>query len=129
MAVPRGTASDRSPPRPRPSQAPDIAGRHQSRGARPQSSSADIADGSRLVVIIAAPSQETSDRQIAEETAGIRAAGGEVVEIRPDPASGEAFGEDAMDGSRQPLVFAEGRRQGGAAAHEVNSRLERLAAG
>lgn len=104
-----------------------IGGRRYMDGAMRSATSADLADGSRLVVIIAAPSQTpASDRQIAEETAAIRAAGGDVIEIRPDAASGEAFGEDAMDGSRQGLVFEEGRRQGRAAAAEVHARLERL---
>ena len=107
-----------------------INGRRYMDGAMRSATSADLAGGSRLVVIVAAPAQtDLTDQQVAEETAGIRAAGGDVIEIRPDAASGEAFGEDAMDGSRQALVFEEGRRQGRTAAGGVNSLLQGLAAG
>jgi NTE family protein len=87
--------------------------------------SADLAEGSDVVVIVAAPSRnELTDRQIADETAAIREAGGSIVEIRPDAASAEAFGEDPMDGSRQALVFEEGRRQGRAIADRVSAALD-----
>jgi NTE family protein len=101
-----------------------IAGRRYMDGAIRSPTSADLAEGSDLVVVVAAPSRsEQSDRQIAAETADIRAAGGEIVEVRPDAESGEAFGPDAMDGSRQPLVFAAGLRQGRATASEVAARI------
>jgi len=77
-----------------------------------------------VVVIVAAPSRsEQSDRQIAAETAEVRAAGGVIVEIRPDAGSGAAFGPNSMDGSHQPLVFAAGLRQGLAAASDVAARI------
>jgi hypothetical protein len=66
---------------------------------------------------------ERSDSQIAAETAGHRAAGGTIVEIRPDVASGAAFGPNSMDGGRQPLVFGAGLRQGLAAAGDVAARI------
>jgi NTE family protein len=89
-------------------------------GATRSPTSADLAAGSDVLVIVAAPSRsEQSDRQIAAETADIRAAGGTIVEIRPDVESGAAFGPNSMDGSRQPLVFAAGLRQGHAAASDV----------
>jgi NTE family protein len=101
-----------------------IAGRRYMDGAMRSPTSADLATGSDLVIIVAAPSRnEQSDRQIAAETADIRAAGGEIVEIRPDAESGAAFGPDAMDNSRQPLVFGAGRRQGLAAASDVGARM------
>ena len=101
-----------------------IAGRRYMDGAMRSPTSADLAAGSDLVVIVAAPSRsEQSDRQIAAETAGIRAAGGEIIEIRPDAEAGEAFGPDAMDGSRQPLVFEAGLRQGLASSSEVVARI------
>src|SRR6266536_520614 len=86
-----------------------IAGHRYMDGAMRSPTSADLATGSDVVIIVAAPSRsEQSDRQIAAETADIRAAGGEIVEIRPDAESGAAFGPDAMDNSRQPLVFGAG---------------------
>jgi NTE family protein len=101
-----------------------VAGHRYMDGAMRSPTSADLAAGSDLVVIVAAPSRsEQSDRQIAAETADIRAAGGEIIEIRPDAQSGEAFGPDAMDGSRQPLVFEAGLRQGLAASSEVAARI------
>lgn len=103
----------------------NVDGRRYMDGAIRSSTSADLAAGSKIVVIVAAPSRtDLSDRQIASETSGIRADGGRIVEIRPDPASVEAFGEDAMDFGRQPMVFAEGRRQGRAAAAEVRAAFE-----
>ena len=101
-----------------------IAGRRYMDGAMRSPTSADLATGSDFVIIVAAPSRsEQSDRQIAAETADIRAAGGEIVEIRPDAESGAAFGPDAMDSTRQPLVFGAGLRQGRAAAKDVAARL------
>jgi NTE family protein len=101
-----------------------IAGRRYMDGAIRSPTSADLAAGSDVVVIVAAPSRsEQSDRQIAEETAEVRAAGGAIVEIRPDAESGVAFGPNAMDGSRQALVFASGLHQGRAAASDVAARL------
>jgi len=101
-----------------------IAGHRYMDGAMRSPTSADLATGSDFVVIVAAPSRsDQSDRQIATETADIRAAGGEVLEIRPDAESGAAFGPDAMDSSRQPLVFRAGLRQGRAAASDVAARI------
>jgi NTE family protein len=101
-----------------------IAGRRYMDGAMRSPTSADLATGSDFVIIVAAPSRsDQSDRQIAVETADIRAAGGEIVEIRPDAESGAAFGPDAMDSTRQPLVFRAGLRQGRAAASDVAARL------
>src|SRR2546422_9108981 len=54
-----------------------IAGHRYMDGAMRSPTSADLATGSELVIIVAAPSRsEQSDRQIAAETAEIRAAGG-----------------------------------------------------
>jgi NTE family protein len=101
-----------------------IAGHRYMDGAMRSPTSADLATGSDLVIIVAAPSRsEQSDRQIAAETADIRAAGGEIVEIRPDAESGAAFGPDAMDSSRQPLVFGAGLRQGHFVATDVMKRI------
>jgi NTE family protein len=101
-----------------------IAGRRYMDGAVRSPTSADLATGSDVVVIVAAPSRsEQSDQQIAVETADVRAAGGQIVEIRPDSESGAAFGADAMDSSRQPVVFEAGLRQGRAAASDVAARL------
>ena len=76
------------------------------------------------MVIVAAPSRsEQSNPQIAAETTEVGAAGGTIVEIRPDVESGVAFGPNAMDSSRQPLVFAAGRRQGRVAARDVTPLL------
>jgi NTE family protein len=101
-----------------------IAGRRYMDGAMRSPTSADLATDSDLVVIVAAPSRsEQSDRQIATATADIRAARGEIVEIRPDAESGAAFGPDAMDSSRQSLVFGAGLRQGRAAASDVAARI------
>jgi NTE family protein len=101
-----------------------IAGRRYMDGAVRSPTSADLATGSDLVVIVAAPPRsEQSDRQIAAETADVRAAGGEIVEIRPDADSGAAFGPDAMDSSRQLLVFEAGVRQGRAAAGDLAARI------
>jgi NTE family protein len=101
-----------------------IAGRRYMDGAMRSPTSADLATNSDFVLIVAAPSRsEQSDGQIEAETADIRAAGGEIVEIRPDAESGEAFGPDAMDSRRQPLVFAAGLRQGRAAAGDVAARM------
>jgi NTE family protein len=97
-----------------------IDGRLYMDGAMRSPTSADLAAGSDVVVIVAAPSRsEQSDRQIAAETAEVRVVGGTIVEIRPDVESAVAFGPNAMDGSRQPLVFAAGVRQGTAAARDV----------
>jgi NTE family protein len=97
-----------------------IARRRYMDGAIRSPTSADLAAGSDVLVIVAAPSRsEQTDRQIAEETAEVRAAGGTIVEIRPDAESSVAFGPNAMDGSRQPLVFAAGRRQGRATTTDV----------
>jgi NTE family protein len=102
-----------------------IAGRRYMDGAMRSPTSADLAAGSDVVVIVAAPSQsEQSDRQIAAETTEVRAVGGAIVEIRPDAESGVAFGPNAMDGSRQPLVFAAGVRQGTAAARDVTPLIQ-----
>jgi NTE family protein len=102
-----------------------IDGRRYMDGGMRSVTSADLAEGSEVVVIVAAPSRsELTDRQIADETAAIREAGGSIVEIRPDAASAEAFGEDPMDGSRQALVFEEGRRQGRAMADRVSAALD-----
>jgi NTE family protein len=101
-----------------------IAGRRYMDGAIRSPTSADLAAATDVVVIVAAPSRsEQSDRQIAAETAEVRAAGGVIVEIRPDAGSGAAFGPNSMDGSRQPLVFAAGLRQGLAAASDVAARI------
>jgi NTE family protein len=101
-----------------------IAGRRYMDGAVRSPTSADLATNSDVVVIVAAPSRsEQSDRQIAAETADVRAAGGAIVEIRPDAESGAAFGADAMDSSRQPLVFEAGLRQGRAAAGDLAARI------
>jgi NTE family protein len=101
-----------------------IAGRRYMDGAIRSPTSADLAAGSDVVVVVAAPSRsEQSDRQIAAETADVRAAGGTIVEIRPDAESGAAFGPNAMDDSRQPLVFAAGLRQGRAAASNLAARI------
>jgi NTE family protein len=101
-----------------------IAGHRYMDGAVRSPTSADLATGSEIVVIVAAPSRsEQSDKQIAAETVDVRAAGGEIVEIRPDAESGMAFGADAMDSSRQPVVFEAGLRQGRAAASGVAARL------
>jgi len=101
-----------------------IKGRRYMDGATRSPTSADLAAGNDVVVIVAAPSRsEQSDRQIAAETAEVRAAGGKIVEIRPDLESGAAFGPDAMDSSRQGLVFEAGRRQGGGAAGDVVTHL------
>jgi len=101
-----------------------IAGHRYMDGAMRSPTSADLATGSDVVIIVAAPSRsEQSDRQIAAETADIQAAGGEIVEIRPDAGSAAAFGPDAMDSSRQPLVFDAGLREGHAAASDVLARI------
>jgi NTE family protein len=101
-----------------------IAARRYMDGAIRSPTSADLAAGSDVPVIVAAPSRsERSDRQIAAETAEVRGAGGTIVEIRPDVESGVAFGPNAMDDSRQPLVFAAGLRQGRAAASDVAARI------
>jgi len=101
-----------------------IAGRRYMDGAMRSPTSADLAIGSDVVVIVAAPSRsEQSDRQIAAETATIRAAGGEIVEIRPDAESSTAFGPDPMDSNRQSLVFEAGLRQGSAWAGDIASRI------
>jgi NTE family protein len=101
-----------------------IAGRRYMDGAIRSPTSADLAVGSDVLVIVAAPSRsEQSDRQIAAETAEVRAAGGTIVEIRPDVESGVAFGPNAMDNSRHPLVFAAGLQQGTAAASDVAARI------
>ena len=101
-----------------------IAGRRYMDGAVRSPTSADLATGSEIVVIVAAPSRSAqSDQQIAAETVDVRAAGGEIVEIRPDAESRAAFGADAMDSSRQPVVFEAGLRQGRAAASDVAARL------
>jgi NTE family protein len=101
-----------------------VAGRRYMDGAMRSPTSADLAVGSDFVLIVAAPSRtEATDRQIAEETAGIRAAGGRVVEIRPDMAAIEAFGSDPMDGTRLPLLFETGRRQGNDASGDVIAGL------
>jgi NTE family protein len=101
-----------------------IAGRRYMDGAIRSPTSADLAAGSDALVIVAVPSRsEQSDRQIAAETSDVRAAGGTIVEIRPDVESGVAFGPNAMDSSRQPLVFAAGRRQGRAAVRDVTPLL------
>lgn len=97
-----------------------IGGRRFMDGAMRSPTSADLAAGSDLVVVVAVSSRsEQSDRQIAAETAEIRAAGGHIVEIRPDAESGAAFGLDPMDMSRRPSVFAAGLRQGHAASGDV----------
>jgi NTE family protein len=102
-----------------------IAGRRYMDGAMRSPTSADLAVGCDLVVIVAAPSRsEQSDRQIAAETAGIRAAGGEIIEVRPDADSSDAFGPNSMDASRQSLVFEAGLRQGRAVAGEIAVRLK-----
>jgi NTE family protein len=86
--------------------------------------SADLAAGSDLVVIVAAPRRsERTDRQVAVETADIRAAGGAIVEVRPDDDASAAFGPDSMDGRRQPLVIEAGLRQGREVAREVIAHL------
>lgn len=101
-----------------------IAGRRYMDGAIRSPTSADLAAGSDVLVIVAAPSRsEQSDRQIAEETSDFRAAGGTIVEIRPDVESDAAFGPNEWDGGRQPLVFATGVRQGTAAASDVAARI------
>jgi NTE family protein len=100
-----------------------IGGRRYMDGAVRSPTSADLAANCDLVVIVAAPSRSAdSDRQIATETAAVRAAGGEIIEIRPDEESGAAFGADPFDSQRQALVFDAGRRQGAAAARRVASR-------
>ncbi len=101
-----------------------IAGRRYMDGAVRSPTSADLATGSEVALIVAAPSRsEQSDQQIAAETVDVRAAGGEMVEIRPDAESGAAFGADAMDSSRQPVVFEAGLRQGRAAAGDLAARI------
>jgi NTE family protein len=106
-----------------------IAGRRYMDGAVRSPTSADLAANCDLVVIVAAPSRSAdTDRQIAAETASVRAAGGEIIEIRPDDESGAAFGLDPFDGQRQALVFDAGRRQGEAAAGRVASRDDSPAA-
>jgi NTE family protein len=100
-----------------------IGGRRYMDGAVRSPTSADLATNCDLVVIVAAPSRSAdSDRQIATETADVRAAGGEIIEIRPDTESGAAFGPDPFDSQRQVLVFDAGRRQGAAAAGRVAAR-------
>lgn len=82
--------------------------------------SAELAFGCDVVVIVAAPSDsDQSNRQIAMETADLRAAGGKVIEVRPDAEPGAAFRADPMDGSRRRSVFEGGRRQGHDAATGV----------
>jgi NTE family protein len=103
-----------------------IAGRRYMDGAVRSPTSADLAAESDAVLIVAVPSRsERSDRQIAAETAAIRAGGGEIIEIRPDVESGQAFGPDPMDRSRNSLVFEAGLRQGLAAAGDVAVLMER----
>src|SRR5207245_10430515 len=101
-----------------------IDGRRYMDGAMRSPTSADLAAGSDVAVIVAAPSRsEQSDHQIAAETAEVRAVGGTIVEIRPAVESDAAFGPNSMDGSHQPFVFAAGRRQGRAAARDVAARI------
>lgn len=101
-----------------------VAGRRWIDGGFRSPTSADLAADSDLVVIVAAqPRSERSDRQVAAETADIRAAGGEIIEIRPDDEARVAFGPEAMDGRRQPLVVEAGIRQGREIASEVIARL------
>ncbi len=101
-----------------------IGGRRFMDGGLRSPTSADLASDSRVIVIVAAtPHTEPIDRQLAAETAAVRVAGGEIVEVRPDAASEAAFGPDRMDGTRQPLVFEAGLRLGLAAAPEVAARM------
>jgi hypothetical protein len=76
-----------------------------------------------------ADSGASSPTSIAAETVDVEAAGGEIVEIRPDAESGAAFVADAMDSSRQPVVFEAGLRQGRAAASDMVARRLHLSKG
>lgn len=88
--------------------------------------SADLAAGSRLVVIVAALPGVDLPPLIAEEIRRVEATGGVIVQIRPDAQAEGAIGPNRMDETRQPLVFEAGVRQGTGAANEVSARLDRL---
>lgn len=86
--------------------------------------SADLASGSRLVVIVAALPGTALPPLVADELATVEAAGGEIVQVRLNAASEAALGPNRMDESRRSLVFQAGLRQGEVAAEEVSARLE-----
>ena len=101
-----------------------IGGRRFMDGGLRSLMAADLASGSRFVLIVAALPGTHWPARLAAEVAAIEAAGGEIVEIRPDAASEAAFGPDRTDESRQTLVFEAGFKQGSALAGDVSGRME-----
>jgi NTE family protein len=119
VALPRAIAAATALPGVWP--AVTIAGRRFMDGGLRSAMSADLAAGSRMVVIIAALPGTEWPVLLAAEVAAIEAAGGTVVPIRLDSTSDAALGPDRTDETRQELAFEAGLRQGRAASGAVSA--------
>ena len=64
-----------------------------------------------------------SRTRVTLEAASVRARGGRVMAVSPDPAAAEAIGPDRMDHERDPAVAAAGYRQGASLAAHLNGWL------
>jgi NTE family protein len=98
-----------------------IGGRRFVDGGLRSGMSADLAAGSRVVVIIAAFPGTEWPPLLAAELATVEGAGGRVVAIRLDPMSEAALGPDRTDETRQEVAFEAGLRQGRAASGAVSA--------
>jgi NTE family protein len=92
-------------------------------GGLRSTTNADLAKGSRRVLIVAplaaGDMAAPVSAQISRETTIIETAGGTTFVIVPDAASVEAFGPDSLDASRGEAVARAGLAQGKAAATAI----------
>jgi NTE family protein len=109
-----------------------VSGRPFIDGALGSATNADVllGTGASLVVILAAvpadrvaggPERYWQDA-LAEEVAGLEAAGHRVVVVRPQPAEIAAMGADPMSGATADLAAAAGRRRGRSIAPQISPR-------
>jgi NTE family protein len=92
-----------------------ILGRRWMDGGMRSSLNLDQAAGHQRVLAVAVVPAMARARflpRFEAEAAPVRAAGGEMMLVAPDDASGEAFGPNLMDASRRPAVMEAGRAQG-----------------
>lgn len=87
-------------------------------------SSLDLAIGCGIVVAVAPTrTDEHGERQIEREVSDLRAAGAEIVRIRPTPGTESVLVVDSLDSANMPAAIAAGREAGREAAGTVGSAV------
>ncbi len=104
-----------------------VLGRRYMDGGVRSGTNADLAAGHDPVIVIAPDGSDELRAIVDRETAAIRAGGGRLLLVVPDPDAAAAIGPDLMDIGRVDEAFAAGERQGRDAASAAE--FDRLRAG